>query len=136
MTPSKQSRKGTNWERDLVKILNERIKCGTFKRIPGSGSMGTILEEPSLYSDLKGKIKGLEKNIRIEAKIGYGGVKQFTLKKEWLDKIDQEATRTYSIPFLIGRFSGSRSGVENFVVMDLEIFIDLLNLISELSDET
>ena len=134
MSPNAQKRKGSDWERELVKILNKAIQNGTFKRVPGSGAMGTYLEEPALYSDIKGKVIGLEKPIKIEAKVGYGGSKQLTLKKEWLDKIALEASRTYSIPFLIGRFSGSRSGVENFVVMDLQIFIDLMNTISDLSE--
>jgi len=134
MTPNKQKIKGTTWERSLVKILNERIKKGTFKRVPGSGAMGTQLDEPSLYSDIKGRVVGLGKPIKIEAKVGYGGAKQLTVKKEWLDKVAEEANRTYSIPFLICRFSGSRSGVEDFVVMDIDIFIDLMNLISELTE--
>ena len=42
-----------------------------------------------------------------------------------------EALKTYSIPFLLGRFSGSRSGVEEFVVMDLDTFIEILKILDK-----
>jgi len=118
-----------------VNLLNKKLQKANFKRIPASGAMGTLLGEPALTSDVKGKVEGISQNFRIEAKVGYGGSKQLTLKKEWLDKIADEAAMTYDIPLLMCRFSGSRSGVENFAVMDLEVLVDLLNLITAMSME-
>lgn len=132
---NKQKRKGTDFERRTVIILNERLIGGLFKRIPASGSMGTSLNEPGLMSDIVGSIEGVPKKFRIECKTGYGGSTQFTLKKEWLDKIQKEADASYSIPLLAGRFSGSRSGVEDFIIMDIKVFCDIMNLITELNGE-
>ena len=39
----KSKDKGSRWERDAVKILNDSY-YGTWKRVPGSGAFGTILE--------------------------------------------------------------------------------------------
>ena len=132
MTNSK--RKGSDFERAMVKKLNNKLNGGEFKRIPGSGSIGTNLSIPSLQGDLLGTIKGIVRKVKVECKVGYGNEKQLTLKKEWLDKISEEASRDYSIPILIGRFTGSRNGVEEFVVMDLNVFIELMNLITELGE--
>lgn len=132
---NKQKRKGTDWERNIVKLLNDNLIDGHFKRVPGSGALGTILDEPRLYGDIVGKIKGISTNLLGEAKVGYGGSKQFALKKEWLDKIKREAYATYSIPFLAGRFSNCRNGICNFIVLDIEVFYKLLNKITELEIE-
>lgn len=132
--------KGTAFENQAVEILNKLIAKATFKRVPGSGMLGTILNEPGLSSDIKGKVESIPKEFRIEAKVGYNsskaeGVKQFTLKKEWLDKIQMEADQSFSIPFLIGKFLGAREGVKVFVVMDVEVFAELVNRITELYDQ-
>lgn len=123
--------KGNNFERDLVKKLNTLLPGSEWKRIPSSGAIGTIMNEPSLAGDLNGRLRNFPTKFKVEAKVGYGGKKQFTLKKEWLDKIKMEALKTYSIPFLLGRFSGSRSGVEEFVVMDLDTFIEILKILDK-----
>jgi len=64
---------------------------------------------------------------RVECKVGYGGKTQFALKKEWLDKIKEEGEKSYSIPILLGKFSGAREGVKVFVVLDLETFSEIIN---------
>ena len=124
--------KGSNWEREAARILESIILNSTWKRIPSSGAIGTIITEPILTGDLKGTVELYPKPFKGEAKIGYGGAKQFTLKKEWLDKIAEEAGNNYAIPFLIGRFSGARSGIEEFVILDLDTFSTLINLYTEL----
>ena len=131
----KNKRKGTDFERQAVEILNVLIKDSVWKRIPGSGSLGTTMGEPLLTSDISGKVKRIPKKFKAEAKVGYGGAKQFGLKKEWLDKIRQEAAATFSTPFLIGKFSGAREGVKVFVVMDVEDFAAIINHISNLQEE-
>lgn len=128
-------RKGSNFEREIVKRFNMKVRQGEFKRIPGSGALGTNLGMPSLTGDIDGCVAGLPKKLKGESKIGYGGAKSMTLKKEWLDKIKLEAEASYALPFLVGRFSGARSGVEEFIVLDLDTFTDLLNLISEMGNE-
>lgn len=133
--PFKNKVKGSTFERLAVEILNELIKDSEWKRIPGSGAIGTQLGEPLLTADIVGKVKGIPKRFKAEAKVGYGGEKQFVLKKEWLDKVRQEADATFSTPFLIGKFSGARQGVKVFTVMDVEIFAALINHISKLQEE-
>jgi len=127
--------KGTGWERDAVKLLNNLIPDSTWKRVAGSGAIGTIAIEPLLCGDIVGEIEGFPRKFRVEAKVGYGGAKQFALKKEWLDKIAMEAYNTYSMPFLIGKFSGAREGIRAFVVLDVDTFADLLNQITKLQKE-
>jgi Holliday junction resolvase len=130
-----QKRKGSKFERDAVKILESLIEDSTWKRIPGSGAIGTSLGEPLLTGDIIGKVKRLSTPFKVEAKVGYGGKKQFGLKKEWLDKIKEEASQTYGFPFLIGKFSGATSGIKVFVVMDVEEFSSLINHITSLQEE-
>jgi hypothetical protein len=135
MSPNKSKRKGSDWERQATDILNANIKRSRFKRIPGSGMIGTILEEPMLTSDIKGKVDSLEKEFKIEAKVGYGSATQFTMKKLWLDKVKEEADANYGIPLLVGKFSGAREGVKAFVVMDLETFCNLINTLTEIWED-
>lgn len=132
---NKAKRKGSDWERNLVKYLNKKLTLGAFKKIPGSGAIGTILGEPRLFGDVRGKVHGLSRSLLGECKVGYGGHRQFTLKKEWLDKIKKEADASYSLPFLAGKFSGCRKGICSFVVLDLDTFCDLLNVVTELTRE-
>lgn len=123
-------RKGSDFERELVKILNDKVDKGHFKRIPSSGAIGTNMDEPLLTSDLSGEVEGFPKKLKIEAKVGYGGSKQFALKKEWIDKIREEASRSYAFPLLMGKFSGARTGSQIFVVLDLDDFIWLLDQVA------
>jgi len=133
--PNPQKRKGSDWERQAVELLNQFIKKGEFKKIPGSGAIGTFLSEPLLTSDLKGKVYGFPKEFKIECKVGYGSATQFTMKKLWLDKVKEEAAGSYGIPMLLGKFSGAREGVRAFAVMDFETFCEILNRVSELQEE-
>ena len=130
-----QKIKGSKFERDATKILEALIEGSTWKRIPGSGAIGTTLGEPMLTGDIVGTVPTISTNFKVEAKVGYGGKKQFGLKKEWIDKIKEEAKQTYGFPFLIGKFSGATSGTKVFVVMDVEEFSALINQIVDLNEE-
>jgi len=132
MSPIDSKRKGSDFEREIVKILPEIINNSEWKRIPTSGAIGTRMGVPVLFSDLVGKVDGFPKKFRAEAKVGYGGAKQFTLKKEWLDKIKEESMSTFSVPFIVGKFSGSRDGCRYFTVLDLETFAYLINYVTKL----
>jgi len=127
-------RKGTQWERDFVNLINEEIKGANAKRIAGSGSIGTALREPLLQGDIKATFKGFSNNFRIEAKVGYGGNKQLTVKKEWLDKIKEEAGNSYSIPALACKFSGAKKvdGVQYMIVLDFDTFKYIMNTVYDL----
>lgn len=135
MSPFKAKRKGNTWERDAVKLLTQLINKSSWKRIPGSGAIGTSMDEPILTGDISGTVESLPKKIKAECKTGYGNAKQFTLKKDWLDKIKQEAENYYSMPMLVGKFSDARDGVKHFVVLDIDTFAYLINYITDLQDE-
>lgn len=124
---NKQKIKGTDWERQVVEILNDKVDESIWKRIPASGAMGTTMGEPLLTGDVKGEVHSFYKKFRGECKTGYGGATQFTIKKEWLDKIGEEAECSKAVPLLLGKFSGAKSGAKHFVVLDLNVFIELLN---------
>lgn len=140
MGTNKSKNKGSAFERLAVEILNKLIKNSIWRKIPGSGAIGTILNEPLLTADIVGTVDSIQKKFKVEAKVGYNSssdkeVKQFTLKKEWLDKVKMEATHSFSFPFLIGKFSGAREGVKVFVVMDVEEFASIINHITNLQKE-
>lgn len=130
-----QKRKGSDFERLATDTLNRLVKRSLWKRIPSSGALGTIMHEAILTSDINGIVDALPKKVKLEAKVGYGGATQFTLKKEWLDKVKEEANSAYAMPALIGKFSGAREGVKIFVVLPVEEFAYLLNLITDLTEE-
>lgn len=127
--------KGSAFERLAVETLGALVKNSSWKRIPGSGAIGTSLAEPLLTSDIVGTVDSIPKKFKLEAKVGYGGATQFALKKEWLDKIRMEADATFSVPALIGKFSGARDGVKIFVVLDIETFASILNHITNLQEQ-
>lgn len=133
---NKQKVKGSAWERLLVNILLDKIDGSVVKRIAGSGAIGTTLNEPLLQGDVIASFKGLDKKFRIEAKTGYGGATQLTIKREWLDKIRGEALSSNAYPALACKFSGARpGGVQFFVALDIDTFIDIMNYINNLKKE-
>lgn len=133
--PFKSKIKGSTFERDLTELLNTHILRSLWKRVPLSGAIGTLLGEPELQGDVKGTVESFNKQFRIEAKVGYGGATQLTLKKEWLDKIIADSANSNSIPLMVGKFSGAREGTKVFVAMDLGTFCALLNRSTELYEE-
>jgi len=132
---NKNKRKGSAWEHDLVELLNKKIPNSKIKRVPSSGAMGTALNEPLLTGDVIAEFSGFPRKFRIECKTGYGGATQLAVKKEWLDKILEEAKISYAIPMLAGKFSGARSGIKHFMVLDIDTFCDIINYINDLKKE-
>jgi hypothetical protein len=141
MMTNKAKRKGSLFEHDLVILLNEKIKNSTWKRIPGSGAMGTTLGEAELTADVVGKVDAFPKKIKGECKSGYNSstnkqVKSFRVMKEWLDKVKIESKANYSFPVLFGKFDNVRDdGVKKITVLDIEDFIYLINYITDLKEE-
>jgi len=120
-----QRRKGDDYEREAAKFL-EKVLDGKWKRIAGSGALGSLMDEPELQGDIVGKIHSFPKKFRFDAKVGYGGATQLTIKRKWLEKIRAEADASYSIPALICKFSGSRGSIKNFLVMDFDAFAEIV----------
>jgi len=137
MMVNRQKRKGSDWENQLVKLLEENIDGCKAKRIAGSGAIGTTLGEPLLTGDVLLGVPGFDKKFRIEAKVGYGGVTQVAVKREWFNKIAEEASNSYSIPALACKFSGSRKadGIQYFIGLDFSTFCDIINYVNDLRKE-
>lgn len=136
----KAKQKGSDFERKAVELLNDGIKGSNFKRVPGSGAMGTTLGEPLLSSDVKGSVDHFPMNFRIECKTGYsnkkgGEARSISILKLWIDKVIEEAKGSFSFPFLIAHFDGARSGVKNIVIMDVDEFSKLINMYTDLKKE-
>jgi len=127
MSNNKSKDKGSRWEREIARLFNENFEGADFRRIPGSGALGTQLGIASLGADIEGKLPFLQKTIRGEAKTGYGGEKQLTVKREWLEQIREEAEKTNSIPMLFAKFLGARGNSRIFVMLDWEAFLDILD---------
>lgn len=127
--PSKQ--KGYRWEKEAEEILNKDFP-GTWKRIPGSGAFGTVMNINSLTGDLLGNYSFFPFMIRAENKVGYGG-KEMTVKKEWFDKIREEAGKNFNeIPCVLIKFDNSRSGVRYAILFDFDAWRGILNFVNDM----
>jgi len=102
-------RSGTYFENQVEDYFNEMSNV-TAKRIIGSGAFGTISREPRLLGDVYINWAYLDKPILAECKFGYGGKTQITIKKEWVDKIVEEAELANRHPALLVKFKGARGG--------------------------
>lgn len=133
---NRQKQKGSKFERDMTVELNKLIDGSKFKKVPASGAMGTALHEGLLCGDIVGEVEYFPKKLRLEAKNGYMKEnkegKYFHLRKEWLDKIKTEALQTNSFPALVAHFENARSGVKDFIVMDIVDFAWLINEITRI----
>lgn len=133
--------KGSNFERQIAEELTNLVDGSTWKRIAGSGAIGTTMDEPLLKGDVAGVVANYPMKFKGECKAGYNAspgkeVKQITLKKEWLDKITAEARQVYStFPVFFGKFDNVHSGVKHFVVLDVSVFADMINMYTELKEE-
>lgn len=131
-------RKGSDFERYIANTLKKEVKGSVWRRIPGSGALGTILHESSLQGDVFGFLgEGLEDfSFSIEAKYGYGGDKQITFKRDWIAQAKRSAESIISnpIPVVVIRFKNAK---KNGVVycFEQEDFIRLLRNIIKLRDE-
>jgi len=124
--------KGSRFEREIVDVLNTKFKGQFWKRIPMSGAIGTIVNESNLTGDIVGKIPGFPRRIKGECKVGYAkSAKSMTIKKEWLDKLVEEASHDRSFPVLFGKFENTHSGVKYFAVLPIENFVELLSMLME-----
>ena len=124
---NRKKQKGDRWERDAVKKLTDIIPESKWKKMPTSGAMGTILKEPLLGGDIAGSAEFLTRTVRAECKVGYGGEKQMTIKREWFTKIREEADRTFSIPVVLLKFSGARGESKHIAAVDFETLEYLAN---------
>lgn len=127
---SRSKRSGSKWERDLAKELGKQAEAS--KRIAGSGALGTNLNEPRLLGDVYVEYPFLNKPLRIEAKYGYGGSKQMTVKREWMTKCLEEGKRSNSHSAVALKFRDVTTGEESakwicFTVEEWNRIVEELN---------
>jgi hypothetical protein len=137
MTKNNRSKiKGDKFERDAAKMLSEN--GAIFKRVPGSGSIGTNLGMASLTGDLQGHYPWFRRDFRLEAKVGYGTSKQMTLKREWFTKIRDQAALDNKYPAVVIKFNdvtGGDIGSATAICFNLDVWNQLMSDIKELNDE-
>ena len=121
-------RSGTYFENQVEDYFDEMPNV-TAKRIIGSGAFGTISREPRLLGDVYINWTYLDKPILAECKFGYaqGGKKQVTVKKEWFDKVTEEAEIAGRYPAVIFRFKGSRGNNSRIIALSWETMQEIAN---------
>jgi Holliday junction resolvase len=130
---NKNKIKGSQWERDAAKLLNESFP-DTWRRNPGSGALGTLLELPILKGDVVGDYEFLPFDLVAEAKVGYGGT-QMQIQKEWFDKIKEQAGESYALPVVLLKFEKARTGTRHVIAMDFETWDKIMTYIESMHEE-
>ena len=133
MSQNKQKDKGSRWEREAAELLSTEFP-GSWRRVPMSGAMGTILEIPDLNGDLRGNYSFFPQKFIGEAKVGYGGT-EMTVRKEWFDKVKEEASKSYALPVVLLKFEKARSGVRHVIAMDFHTWGIVMAYVEELRKE-
>jgi len=128
-----QKRKGTRWENDAAKLLNEQFP-DVWHRVALSGALGTILDMPILMPDIYGEYKHLSKKVVGECKVGYGG-KSMTIQKDWFDHIQDVAGKNYALPAVMLKFEKSRSGARHIICMEFEVWDEIMTEMAEMHHE-
>lgn len=108
------------------------------RRIPGSGSFGSPMRDPSLLGDVEMYPPWFKTPMKGEAKHGYGGPQHMTIKREWFKKIREEARKDHDkIPFLVLKFKGVTSpdpeerASASVIAFNLDTFNDMLVQLEE-----
>ena len=131
-------KKGSAWELEASRLLT--AFSGVWKKIPGSGALSHIYKDSSLSSDLVGVYPWWRKKFRGEAKTGYGGATQITVKREWITKNMEEAREAGGYPCLILKMRNVRGKEEDrtsakLIVFTVDTWLDLMEEIEELYDD-
>jgi hypothetical protein len=125
----KSKNSGRNFEYMTEDFFNTDISKA--RRIIGSGAFGVISREPRLLGDVHIKFDILNKPILAEAKWGYGGPTQITLKREWVEKIIQQSEVAGKYPALIFKFKGARGKSAKMIAFDWETFIEIMRTLTK-----
>jgi Holliday junction resolvase len=124
---------GLDWERELVRRFKEIDSKAA--RMPNSGAFGTLTGISSLKGDVRFNLDGLY--FLIEAKAGYGGSQSISFKREWMDKVIEEAEsqRPQRIPMVALKLRGAKTESGKLIVFTLNTFIDFLHRYDKLLEE-
>lgn len=136
MTYNRSKAKGDNFERGIAKVLS--VYGGKWRRIPGSGSIGTNLKMSNLTGDLEGTYPFFSKAFKGEAKVGYGTSKQMQLKREWFTKVREQSKLDNKYPAVIVKFNdvtGGDIGSATAICFNVDTWNSLMQDIQRLYDE-
>lgn len=128
--------KGKRFERELTKDLS--INGGKWKRIPGSGSIGTTLGMSNLTGDNRGSYPWWHKELKGEAKFGYGSSKQMQLKREWFSKVREEAAVDNKYPVVLLKFTDVTQGdlgSAKVICFNFDVWNEMMAELEELYNE-
>jgi hypothetical protein len=90
-----------------------------------------------LKGDLTGKYPFLPFTFRAEAKVGYGGAKQITMKREWFDKVREEAASNYNeLACVLMKYSNAHPpNTQHIIAFDFETFQKVLDIVESMYNE-
>jgi hypothetical protein len=133
---SKQKDKGSRFERESAAELS--VNGGAWKRIPGSGALGTNLHLSYLTGDVDGKYPWFKKAFKAENKFGYGTSKRITILREWLTKNRAQCELDNKYPCLLLKFdsvTGGDLGSAKLICFNFDTWNKLMADIEELYTE-
>jgi len=129
-------RKGYDWEKLVEDLMNKHTPF-SWKRIPGSGAFGSVMNIVELQGDLIGRYDFFPFRFRGEAKVGYGGTKQITVKREWFNKIREESEKNWNdLPCVLLKYSGSKApNAQHIIAFEFDVWFKILDYVKDLFDE-
>jgi hypothetical protein len=133
---SKQKDKGSRFERESAVELSSH--GGSWKRIPGSGSLGTNLHLSYLTGDVNGHYPWFKRAFKAENKFGYGTSKQITIKRDWILKNRLQSQSDNKYPCLLLKFdnvTGGDIGSAKLICFNFDTWNTLMTDIEELYTE-
>lgn len=136
MVYNRSKAKGDNFERKAAALLS--VHGGKWRRIPGSGSIGTNLKMSNLTGDLEGFYPWFTKGIKGESKVGYGTSRQMQLKREWFTKVREQSDADNKYPVVIVKFNdvtGGDIGSATAICINLDTWNLMMADIERLNDE-
>lgn len=122
---SSAKRSGTYFENVVEGFFNE-TGISSAKKVIGSGAFGKMWREPRWLGDVYIDFPFLEKPILAECKFGYGGETQVSVKREWVQKIIDEAKIADRYPALIFKFKGARGQSSKMIAFDWDTFVKIM----------
>lgn len=133
MSNNKSKDKGSRFERDSAKDLS--VNGGLWKRIAGSGSLGSNLGQPELMGDVHGSYPFFKRKIKAEGKFGYGNSKRMTIQREWITKNREQANLDNAYPCLLLKFNdvtGGDIGSAKLICFNYDVWNQMMLDVQEL----
>ena len=127
--------KGKRWEREVANNLS--VNAGEWKRIPGSGAIGSTTGDATLQGDVVGRYPWWHRPIRAEAKYGYGTSSRLQILRDWIIKIREQSRGSNSLPCLLLKFKNVTTGDPSakLIAFDLETWNKMMGMLNTFWEE-